>query len=74
MKNKYNWIGEFRNGFACIYLNDKWGFIDETGKEVVECKYDFVYEFKNGFFKVKLNDEYFWINQDGIKIKIIKLF
>ena len=69
MRNKYNWIDYFENGFAKVQLNGKWGIINKTGKEVIELKYDKIYYFKNGFFKARLNDEYFWINQDGIKIK-----
>ena len=39
MGKKYDSIGYFYNGFAHVELNGKWGIIDETGKEVVECKY-----------------------------------
>ena len=74
MKKKYDYVGKLENSFVPVKLNGKWGFVDETGKEVIECKYDVVYWFKNGFTKVRLNNEYFWVNEgETIKIKEIKL-
>jgi hypothetical protein len=37
---KYDGIGEFDNGLARVRLNDKWGFVDKTGKEVTPIKYE----------------------------------
>jgi len=40
---KYNRVGNFSEGMAAVcigkYPDEKWGFIDKTGKEVVPCKY-----------------------------------
>ena len=30
---KYTEVNDFREGFASVQLNDKWGFIDKTGIE-----------------------------------------
>ena len=73
IKKKHGYNGSFENGYARVLLNGKWGMIDETGKEVIECKYYYIYGFKNGFFNALLNDDNFWVNKNGIKIKIIKL-
>ena len=74
IKNKYHFVSGFYNGLTRVQLNDKWGFIDKTGNEVIECKYDMTYSFKKGFFYVKLNHEWFYVNKnETIKIKIMKL-
>ena len=74
MKKQYDFVGSFINGFARVKLNNKYGIVDRTGEEIIECKYDNVYNFHNGFFLVRLNDEHFWINKgETIKIKIINI-
>ncbi len=40
LKNKYDSVEMFINGYARVVLNDKWGFVDTTGKEIVNPKYD----------------------------------
>jgi len=35
-----------------ISVNDKWGFIDKTGKVVVEPRYDLIDEFNDGYAAV----------------------
>lgn len=49
---KYDRCEEFKNGYACIKIDGKWGVIDETGKEVVPFAYDsidFIYGVRHGF-------------------------
>jgi hypothetical protein len=33
---KYDWVDEFINGFARVFLNDKYGFINKQYKERCE--------------------------------------
>ena len=74
MIKKYDLIFKYKNVFSYVRLNDKYGIIDDVGKEVIECKYDNIRYFKKNFYNVKLNGEWFWINQDEtIKIKTMKL-
>jgi hypothetical protein len=42
----YDWLTGFSEGFAAVKLNNKWGFIDKTGKAVIPCIYDEVKDFK----------------------------
>ena len=47
-KNKfrdYDYVGDFWEGYACVRINGKWGFMDEEGKEICEIKYDLVKNF-----------------------------
>ena len=51
---------------ARVRLNDKWGFIDKSGSEVIPCKYDGADSFSEGLAKVKLNGNDGYITQTGI--------
>ena len=33
---KYDSVRDFKNGYACVELNEKWGAIDTEGKEIIE--------------------------------------
>lgn len=45
MHARYAYADDFRNGFAGVGLNYRYGFIDKTGDEVVLRKYDWVESF-----------------------------
>ena len=38
----------FSEGLAAVKKDGKWGYIDETGKQVIPCKYEFAYNFNEG--------------------------
>lgn len=44
---------------------DKWGFIDETGKEVIPCQYESVTQFSEGKAIAELNGISFYIDTRG---------
>jgi hypothetical protein len=50
--NTYDVVGAFSEGLAAVAQKNKWGFIDENGKEVVAPKYDCVSNFLNGVARV----------------------
>ena len=62
---KYNYIGDFHEGLAWFWVNDKYGFINKEGKEVVKAKYDDVGDFHEGLARFCLNDKYGFINKEG---------
>ena len=40
--SNYNWryVGKYKEGFAAVMdQNDKWGFVDETGKNIIPCRW-----------------------------------
>jgi hypothetical protein len=44
----------FSNGFAPVQDdNDKWGFIDKTGRVVIPCQWKAVYSFQEGLAPVQ---------------------
>ena len=48
---------------------DKYGFVDNRGNKVVDCKYDKAYEFNEyGFAAVKIDDKWGAINEQGQEV------
>jgi hypothetical protein len=58
--------------FAAVKLNNKWGFIDETGKEVIIPKYDSVGKgskrFSGDYLEVRLNGKWGIVNKNGKEV------
>ena len=77
----YNTFGDKRNdqGYQAISYfiadrcrvkrNEKYGFIDASGYEVIPCEYDEVSLFFNGKSEVKKDGKKFYINETGQKVK-----
>jgi hypothetical protein len=65
--NEYDITGEFYEESLNVRSrkNSKWGFVDETGKNIISCKYDDVDYFFKGFAKVKFHGKYGFINKEG---------
>ena len=53
---KYENIGFFRNGYCKVCIEDKWGCIDKSGKEIIPCKYQYLDYFENGVAMVAYNN------------------
>jgi hypothetical protein len=60
------------DGIFRVQLNDKFGIIDKTGKEITELKYDDVWDFNEGYAVVKLKDKWGYIDETGKEITEIK--
>lgn len=58
----------FQEGLLSVKLNDKYGFIDENGKEVIKPIYDYAYGFDAGLAKVKKDGEWFYIDKTGKRV------
>lgn len=52
--------------------NGKYGYQDETEKEVITPKYESAREFSEGFAPVKLNDKWGFINKTGKEVVPMK--
>ena len=58
--------GDFKNGIASVKSDDKYFFIDKTGKPLFSNKYDNLHSFdKTGITTVSLNDRWFYIDKAG---------
>ena len=65
--NKYESYGNFTEGLARVMINEKWGFIDKTGKVVIQFKYNQASRhFRNGLMYIALvNSVWGVIGLDG---------
>ena len=64
-KLKFDWVSDFKDGFATVVLNDKYNFINTKGQLLSQQWFDSVWNFKEGFDRVKLNGKYNFINTEG---------
>ncbi len=55
----------FSDGLAAICIDDKWGFIDKNGKEVIPCKYEWVDSFVDGICLVGVRENSVKVNRFG---------
>jgi hypothetical protein len=51
--------------FYPVRENDKWGFADSTGKNLIACKYEWVEPFSEGVAAVGMNGKCGYINKNG---------
>lgn len=62
---KYDRLYGFHEGLARVEMNQKFGFIDKLGNEIIPCKYDDADDFKFGVAVVETDEESGLINQQG---------
>ena len=58
MMKKYDFIGNFYEGLAKAIRNDKMGFVDMEGNEIIKCKYDYIGILHEELVVVKLNNKW----------------
>ena len=69
MLNNYDYITKFNETLICVLKDDKYGFINKDGKEVVKPIYDEVDDdFFEGLARVEINDKWGFINKEGKKV------
>lgn len=68
----YDYVGCAREGLSIVEKDNKWGFVDKQGKEVIPLIYDAVIDFKQGYASVKPAGEntYIDIDKTGKKVTI----
>ena len=65
-------IYSFWEDLARVKSNDKYGYIDKTGKEVIPLKYDDADSFQEGLAQVKLNGKCGYIDKTGKEVIPLK--
>ena len=67
--SRYVYVGSFSEGLADVANeNEKYGFIDKTGKEVIPCVYDTAKPFYNGYSVVTTSETF--KNDDDMEISV----
>lgn len=62
----------FAEGLALVCKNDKYGFIEKNGKQVIALKYQEAQPFVDGLALVKSNNKWGFINKKGKEVIAIK--
>lgn len=65
---KYDYVSEFSEGLASVRLDDKFGFINRSGEEIVPPKYDFARSFSGGRAVVRLGSKWGLIDGAGSEV------
>ena len=68
LQKKYDRILTFHDGLAGVVLNDKYGYIDGKGNEIISLKYDDADEFREGLAEVTLDNKSGFIDKSGKEI------
>lgn len=64
----YDYLGECSDHRIAARTDDRWGYIDTHGCEVIALQYDDAFEYKNGRARVVLNERPLEIDIDGLEI------
>ncbi|OFX37723.1 MAG: hypothetical protein A2X08_04630 [Bacteroidetes bacterium GWA2_32_17] len=62
----YDFAYRFKEGYARVEKNGKYGFINKEGKELTPF-YDIAYSFSEGYAPVKKNGKWGFINKSGVE-------
>ena len=65
---EFDRVGDFSEGFAAVKKDDKWGYINTKGEQIIECKFDDFDDFNEGFAAVKKDGKWEYINSKGEQI------
>lgn len=68
LEERYDWIGPVCESMICVSKNDRWGYLDYTGKEVIALRYDWADDFAEGRACVLLEGYYGLIDKRGDEI------
>jgi len=71
---KYDFVGEFKEGFAVVSKNLIYGYIDKSGKETIPLQYSSAKPFYQGKATVKKGDRTYSIDKMGNEIKVEEQF
>lgn len=64
-RQPYDQIYDYSDGLARICLNRKYGYIDKTGKIVINPQFDYAYDFSEGMAVIRQNGKYGYIDKSG---------
>ena len=65
---EFDCVCEFNEGFAAVLKDDRWGYINTKGEQIIECKFDDAGNFSEGFAVVFKDGKCGYINTKGEQI------
>lgn len=72
--NDYEIVNEYYNQLALVMKDNKWGYIDYYGVEVIPLQYDVANNFSNKYAKVKKDGKWGYIDTEGKEIVPIEYY
>ena len=67
--SKYDDVKNFSDGLAAVHFEDKgWGFIDTTGKVIIEPQFQDVGHFSEGLVNVRIGEKFGFIDRTGFMV------
>lgn len=63
--NVYDQLGEFSDGYAAVCKNEKWGYINHKGDEIIPCTYESALPFNENLAPVCKGGKWGYINLKG---------
>ncbi|ANB91202.1 hypothetical protein MOVS_03495 [Moraxella ovis] len=64
----YDYVRCLKDGLAIAKKNNKYGYVDKTGKTAISFQCNYSWGFKNGKALVELNGQYFHIDKTGKRL------
>lgn len=69
LENKYDFVSYLTNGFIVVKTNNKWGYVNEKGEEVIPLIYEFALPFyNNGLAIVEKNNKIGFIDKNNLSV------
>ena len=65
IKNSFDFVDIFYDGFAVVSNNKKYGFINKNMEIAIPLEYDYAESFSNGYAVVKQNNKYGVVDKKG---------
>lgn len=65
---QYSSVRGFHEGYAAVCKNNKWGFVDVNGNEVIPCDYTEISDFSDGCAAVAKGNKYGFVDSNGRQI------
>jgi hypothetical protein len=59
---------DFFDGLAAVRMNNKWGYIDKSGNQIIPFQFSGAGSFESGLAAVKIKDKWGYINQQGVMV------
>ena len=66
IESQFDFAFNFSGGLAAVRQEDKWGYINKTGKFVIRPMYDFCKNFSDGLAIVQAGKYKGYINKEGV--------
>jgi hypothetical protein len=63
--DQFDYPQPFREGLAVFYKNEKFGYIDKTGRVAIEPRFDIAFGFSEGLAQVRIDRKYGYIDKSG---------